>query len=156
MKRSVVQSLGLFIAITLTVGCSKSNPLAPATVSGAIAYKGQPIKAGNLRFHHNGTAYPATISSDGTYVASDLPEGELIVTLETEYLNKTLTNKGTGAETRMKMDSGRKPPPGVAVEPELPSGGYTKIPSKYTNPKTSTFTVTLRQGRQVINIDFTD
>ena len=149
--------LRLLIATSLIValvGCS-TNKSAPAKVSGSIAYKGQPIKAGTMQFHTpDGTAYDAQISPDGTYAATDIPEGEMVVTVETESINpdkKAATGKD--AEKRGKMM--QSPPGGVGGAP-TPTQHYIKIPSKYANSKTSPLTVTLTAGRQVQNFDLTD
>ena len=56
------------------------------------------------------------------------------------------------------MSQARPDQPGGAgaAPPEKPSDHYIKIPAKYSNPKTSTYTVAVKPGRQVINIDLTD
>lgn len=135
------------------VGCSKSSP-APAKVSGSVTYKGQPIKAGTMAFHTSeGVAYPAVISDDGTYSATDLPEGELVVTVDTAHLDpskKSAAGTGKDADRRNKMMQGRMqdgPPDAAKAQP------YTKLPEKYSNPKTSPLTVTLKSGRQVKDIE---
>jgi len=146
-------SLAILILAIVLLGCSK-NPQAPAKISGSLAYKGQPIKAGTMQFHTpQGVAYSAQISTDGTYSATDLPEGELIITVETEHLNpakKPPVATSKDAEKRKKMMQSREQPQGSAVVPEEP---YIKIPEKYSNPKTSPLTVTLKSGRQVHNVD---
>ena len=48
------------------------------------------------------------------------------------------------------MQGRQQPPSEAAVVHEQP---YLKIPEKYSNPKTSPLTVTLKSGRQVHNID---
>jgi hypothetical protein len=143
------------LAAFCLIGCSKPSP-APAKISGSLTYKGQPIKAGAMSFHTpDGVAYPAQISEDGTYSATDLPEGELVVTVSTEHLNPARKAGGTASkdtDRRMKMMQSRTqegPPAENKVEP------YVKLPEKYSNPKTSPLTVTLKSGRQVqdINLD---
>ncbi|MBP3954823.1 hypothetical protein J8F10_05945 [Gemmata sp. G18] len=123
-------------------------------MSGSLTYKGQPIKAGTMAFHTpEGTTYAAQISTDGTYSAADLPEGELVVTVNTEHLNparKPPAATGRDTEKRMKMMQSRQQPQGSAVVPDEP---YIKIPEKYSNPKTSPLTITLQSGRQVHNFD---
>ncbi len=137
------------------LGCSKANPNAPAKVSGTLTYKGQPIKAGTLAFHTpEGVSYSGQISPDGTYSGTDLPTGELIVTVETEHLNPSKKAGGAEMERRMKMMGQQKPPAGMPTS--TPEEYYIKIPSKYANPKTSPLTVTLSPGRQVKNLELTD
>lgn len=149
----LVLSLGL-------LGCSAGgNPNANARVSGGLSYKGQPIKGGAIRFHTpEGVAYDGLISSDGTYSATDVPAGELVVTVETESISpERKAPKGAEAERRMRMmKSSMQPPPGRGGPVADPSVNYIKIPKKYSNPKTSPLTVTLTPGRQVHNFDLSD
>jgi len=137
-----------------------------ARVSGSLTYNGQPIKGGVMCFHDaSGVVYPAQLSPDGTYSANDIGTGEMVVTVDTESLNPARTGadapKGRDAEARMAMDrktSQRSDGPAGGNGPaaSAPPVSYTKIPAKYHNAKTSTYTVTLKSGRQVVNIDLTD
>lgn len=156
----------LFVAISPMVfsGCSTSNTLAPARVSGKISYNGKPLKAGSLKFHTaQGTAYDGQISPDGTYTAQDLPIGETIITVETESINPDRSVLGTGkksadADRRMKsMGSMTQTAPGGggASGPKA-SDNYLKIPEKYNNPKTSPLSIVLEKGRQVHNFELVD
>ena len=84
MTRTRLLPLALLLLAAAFLGCS-GNKLAPAKVSGNITYDGKPLKAGTLQFHtKEGVAYDGRISPDGTYSASDLPEGEMVVTVITE------------------------------------------------------------------------
>ena len=144
------------------LGCSKKNSSSAARVSGSLTYNGQPIKGGVMYFHDSeGKAYAAKISPDGTYSASDIPVGELIVTVDTDPLNPGRANapKGPTAEARMKMDqsmSRRPDAPSGGTPPPSPADLYIKIPAKYANAKTSPLTVTLDSGRNVKDINLTD
>lgn len=154
--KSRLLCLGLLVLGVSVVGCSK-NPSAPAKISGAITYKGQPIKAGSMKFHTpEGTSYPATISPDGTYSATDIPTGEMVVTIETEAFNpdKKMA-QNPEAQRRAKMASRTMQQPAGGGEPP-PTVHYVKIPSKYANAKTSPVTITITSGRNVKDIDLTD
>ena len=48
------------------------------------------------------------------------------------------------------------PAGGNSAPVQNPSDFYIKIPAKYSNSKTSPMTVTIKDGRQVLNIDLTD
>lgn len=155
--RTTILPLAFLGALIVLIGCAK-NPGAPARVSGTISYKGTPIKGGTMKFYtQEGVGYDAQITNDGTYTATDLPEGEMIVTVETESINpaaKGSTDKN--AEKRMAaMTGGREPPAGMGGSPKA-MNVYIKVPEKFGNPKTSPVTVTLSAGRQVKNIDLTD
>jgi hypothetical protein len=154
MSRTRVLPLLFVLAASGLLGCSQNSSLVPAHVSGSLAYKGQPIKAGTMAFHApNGVTYAALINPDGSYSAADLPEGDLVITVSTEHLNpakKSAAGTGKDAGRRNKMMQGREQPQGEAVVPKEP---YLKIPETYADPKTSTLKVTLKSGRQVHNID---
>jgi len=154
--------------VLVGLGCGPSvNPGVSGRVSGALTYKGQPIKAAVMNFHSpQGIAYAALVASDGTYAAEDIGIGEMIVTVETESLKKnqaavSSTSKDFAARMAMNQSSMRRNEGGggganSAAPPPPPVDLYIKIPAKYSNPKTSPLTVTLKAGRQVQNIDLTD
>jgi hypothetical protein len=133
-------------------GCAK-NPHAPGSISGSISYNGQPIKAGSMRFHTaQGVAYDAQLTGDGTYSATDIPEGDLVITVETESISPHKSApKGAEAGMRAKAGITQPPPPGMAPPPD-PSALYIKIPEKYSNPRTSPLTVTVKRGRQIHDV----
>jgi hypothetical protein len=130
-------------------------------VSGSITYKGSPLKAANMAFHTNdGTAYPGLVSSDGTYIANDLPAGDFVITVETESFKSAASTTGSGrfdAKYRKQQDSRQAPSdmPAATTVTEMVAQ-YTKIPSKYANPKTSPLSITLKPGRQVHAVEITD
>lgn len=158
----IVTAAMLVSSLTL-VGCGGGGGGGnSARVSGALTYKGQPIKAAVMYFHDSqGVAYEAKVGTDGTYSAADIPVGELVATVNTEALNpgKTGAPSGPQADARMKQAQAvsRRPdaPSGGAAAPP-PSSYYVKIPAKYAKPNTSTASITTKPGRQVINIDLTD
>src|SRR5262249_49163181 len=72
---------------TLMTGCAKKAP-APARISGLVTYNNRPIPGGTIIFHSTDLgSYPSTLGTDGTYQVTDLPAGELVVTVETESVN---------------------------------------------------------------------
>lgn len=115
-----------------------------------------------MAFHTaDGAAYSATINDDGTYTATDIPQGELVVTVDTESLNPARKPAGSAGGDAPKYQKNQS----VTVQ-QRPGGGgapqeeaqrqYIKIPSKYNNPKTSPLTVNAKGGRQVENIELKD
>ncbi len=170
MDIRVLASVILGIVLTtLGFGCGGANPNAPASVSGSIKYKGKPVTGGTVQYvTKEGTAYSAPIDGDGTYSISDIPVGELVVTVETESVNpdkKLAGGSGKDAAKYKNMAAGQesqKPPSdrgggnaGPAVEGTA-SGDktkYVKIPESYSKAKTSPLTKTVKQGRQVIDVE---
>lgn len=143
----------LALAATLT-GCSNKSSVAPCKVEGIVTYKGKPLPAGTIAFYtEDGTAYGGLLSSDGTYTATDLPEGEYVITVETESVNPGAEEPtGKNAARYMKAQSGREPPSDMGAAP-VKKEVYVKIPAKYANAKTSPLTVKLKGGRQVHQIE---
>jgi hypothetical protein len=139
------------------IGCGSKNPLAPASVSGAVTYKGKDVQGGTVQFvTPTGTAYSSPIAVDGTYAVSDLPTGEMAVVVETESVNPELkAASGKDADRRNAMMGQRKGPNGQggAGDSSALAPKYTKIPEKYSKSKTSPITYTVKSGRQVYNIE---
>jgi len=166
MTRNRFISAVLLVSCVTLLGCGGGTGSGNAArVSGTLSYNGQPIKGGVMAFHSSdGVVYPAMLSPDGTYSANDIGTGEMVVTVDTESLNPTRNAanapKGQIAEARMAASvayNKRGDGPAGGNQPTAQSAGsYTKIPAKYANAKTSTYTVTLKPGRQVVNIDLTD
>jgi hypothetical protein len=156
MTRVRIIHLAFSFFLLAGLGCGGGNSLAPARVSGSITYKGQPLKSAAVALHTpQGNAYPASVSPDGTYSATDLPTGELVITVDTEGFNPSKKGaKGAGADRRLKM--AQQPAPEGRGSSAPPEEFYVKIPAKYSNPKTSPLTVTLAAGRKVYNIELTD
>jgi hypothetical protein len=135
-----------------------------ARVSGALTYNGKPIKGGVMMFHGpGGVAYQAQISPDGTYSATDIGAGEMVVTVDTESVNPEKMGgnvpKTAEASARMAASQMRAKAEGggnASAPAPSPADLYVKIPAKYAKANTSTCTVTLKPGRQVLNIDLTD
>ena len=150
MTRTGLLPLAFLLPAAAFLGCS-GDKLAPAKISGNITYNGQPIKAGNLQFHtKDGVAYDGKISADGTYSASDLPEGEFVVTVVTEHLNPARKGPPPSKDMERRMKAQQQPEGPAAAPPEEP---YTKIPDKYSKPNTSPLSVKLKGGRQVHDLE---
>jgi hypothetical protein len=151
MKSSRLLPIILILFGACVLGCTK-NAAAPCRVSGSLSYKGTPIKAGSMSFvTPDGTSYSAQISTDGTYTATDLPAGEMVVIVNTEGVNPANTAP-KGKDAQRRMNAQQQP----AANVEKPQVHYVKVPEKYRNAKTSPLTVTLKPGRQVHNIDLED
>jgi hypothetical protein len=149
------------LCLGLALGCTKKTN-APAKVSGKVTYKGQALPAGSISFNLSeaGTAaYGSPIAQDGTYQVTDLPTGEMVVTVETESANpKAADTPAYGGGKGDKMYAER-----LAAEKATSMAAkkgarreYLKIPDKYNSAKTSPLKVTLKAGRQVENFDLQD
>jgi hypothetical protein len=157
--------LGLCVALSLGLltGCSSSkNTSAPASVSGKVLYNNQPLKGGTVVFHakEGKGSYRSALDDNGTYAITDLPVGEMVVTVETESVNPKKKTQGYGGGKGAKVDSeyaaAMAKMGGPAKGAAAPTGEYRRIPDKYNNPKTSPLSMTLESGRNVKEWTLTD
>jgi hypothetical protein len=120
-----------------------------------VTYNGTSLTGGKIILHpvKGGPDFPITITNEGTFSSSGVPEGEMQVSIETEFL------KGKRGPV-YDMSKGPKPPPGVEVN--VPEGDqskqptYMKIPSKYADAKKSGLTWTITKGNNDKNFELTD
>lgn len=136
------------------LGCGKKNPDRAAQVSGSVTYKGNPVTAGTVNFHTSeGVAISCNITPDGTYLGTQLPIGELTVTIETESANK---NRKVPAYGAGRAGGGPATSPRPDSAPPVQEGAYVKIPDKYGKKASSGLKVTLEPGKQTHNFELTD
>src|SRR5262249_49180718 len=140
------------LCLGLALGCNK-NTQAPAKVSGRVTYKGKALPSGSIAFNSTDKdkpAYASPIGKDGTYQITDLPTGEMVVTVETESANpkKDVPSYGGGKGDKMYAEriAAEQKTGGAMMAKGVPPE-YMKIPPKYNNPKTSPLTVTIKAGR---------
>jgi len=138
--------------VVLALGCGGGNPNAPSKVSGKVTYNSQPVTGGKIEFYPKagGPSYPGGISPDGAYTVTDVPSGEVKVTVSTEELNPA---KKKGGALAAKMTKMMGPIPEGA---QVVKGAYVKIPDKYTKPDTTPLTTTLNKGSNTFDANLTD
>lgn len=153
-----LRSLAVLATLAALVGCSGKSSVSPCMVEGTITYKGKPIPAGNLNFFTtDGTAYPALLSSDGTYTATNLPEGEYVITMETDSLKpEQAAPTGKDAARYMKQGYGGRQAPGEMGPTVKKSEVYVPIPAKYGKKASSPLTAKIHSGRNVVPVELTD
>jgi hypothetical protein len=153
----------------LILGCG-AGAAPRAKVRGTVKYNGKPLMGGNIIFHAEGGSRSTSIAQDGTghYEATDVPTGQVDVTVDTEFLKPpaqvTAAQKERAAASA-KIDA--KYAAGMAAVKGASGGGapvsaeelakrYTKIPAKYGKPGTSGLGVTLTSGWNDKDFDLTD
>jgi hypothetical protein len=142
--------LVLPLFLVLASGCTR-NPGAPASLSGKVTYKGTAVTGGTVTVHtKDGAGYSIPIKPDGTYSGTDLPAGDMVLTVETESVNKDKKTPVYGG--RAGGQSMSPVPEGVKAG----GGGYVKIPAKYADKAKSGLTVTLSKGKQTKDLELTD
>ena len=158
------------IVLGAVPACSKKPN--QARVHGKITYKGQDVTGGSIYFHEImedgkfSANYRYIIKPDATYEATDLPEKEMGVSIETESINpkaaeaadaamkKSDIGKGAIADPKMMMDMMKK---GTQI-PEAGQvyGTYVQIPKKYADPATSKLKTKLKSGNNSVDFNLTD
>jgi hypothetical protein len=125
-------------------GCSsKAGP--SGTVTGKVTYKGEPVPAGEVVFNLIGNDVGgaiAQINSDGTYKATGVPIGSVVVTVSTPSAPPTQEQ----AAKNPLMQKKRFVPKGENKK-------TVSIPPKYSRPTSSGLSLTVREGTQPYDID---
>src|SRR5262249_34996800 len=122
--------------------------------SGEVTFNKKVVPGGTVTlWPQKGSPYTLHIQSDGTYSGTDLPVGEMLVTIETESASTEGKKQeyGEGGH-RMRMS----PPPGGGTGDKRKSGGYVKIRDKYSNKNRPGLKVSLEPGAQTKNFDLTN
>ena len=170
-----VFQIGLALCLAAAaVGCTRSDR---ASLTGAISFKGQPVKAGTVYFmYEKGGQYQSDLKPDGSYQFMDVPPGNVKVLVETETFNpeqkpqsykaKQMSrayDKGLNEYDAMMAKNRAAKKDAAAEGPPLPQDKkaalakvYVKIPRKYASEKTTPLTYTVEPGRTVKNFDLTD
>jgi hypothetical protein len=128
--------LTLPLVVVVVAGCSTSKT--PASVSGKVTLKGEPVPAGTITFHtEEGGIYTYTIATDGGYSGAQLPTGEMKVTIDTEALNpnrKKMDYGGPGGKDKKGATPGgyeeMMKKRGAVPETTTPTGKYVEIPKQ--------------------------
>lgn len=136
-------------------GCTKGNKNANAHVVGKVTYKGAPVTGGNMLFHAEGAGNtPVLLKPDGTFEGTDLPVGDVTVTIETDIMKTA----GGGAKQPTygggAHQGGGSPMPQGATQGQ--GGTYVEIPKKYNRKDTSPLKRNLKSGKQTWDMDLTD
>ena len=159
MRRTVLWSRGLALAVGLALvaatGCGPST----ATLSGKVSYKGAALKGGNVTLipsDGSGETFSAAIQEDGSYKFEQLKTGKYKVVVETDSLKPQPKFGGPKISKNLKNE----PPPGANIPPEAnykmapPANQvaaenakrYVKIPANYADPDQSGLSVEVKGG----------
>jgi hypothetical protein len=123
-------ALGVFVlAAALAAGCSGNRRV---TVEGTVTYKGTPVPAGYLvKFHGPGDHLEVGIIDEGgAYAVTDIPPGEVKVTVEDDPGMPATGTKSAGKA----------------------AGGKVAVPRKYMDADTSGLTFTITPGTRRLDL----
>ncbi len=168
----------LLPAVLVLSGCG-AKKTAAAKVSGKVTLNGQPVTGGSMYFHSESGMYPATIDSQGNYELHDMAPGEVVVTIDNEFLDpskKTPIYTGGSGSGQTKGPGGAGGRPGMPMSgpPVVPykgkgmenspapegmqtikDGTYMKLPDLYKNRETTTIKFKIEPGSTTQNIEMT-
>lgn len=138
MQKQLFQCLLALPLLALATGCEAE--LGKVSVNGTVSYQNELLKGGRLKLFNskNELVGAASVSPDGTFVATDLPKEELKVTVET-----------AGANAMAHMQS--IAPPGTPVIAPQGNAGIA-VPEKYQKPETTDLIVNAAAGSQKIEL----
>jgi hypothetical protein len=140
---------GLLLSF-LALGCGGSNATVN-TLEGKITYKGADVTGGSIIFYPaGGGPVPGFIKADGTYIASDVPPGEVTVTIDTASVQNTgkviVSGKAPSGSDASKYPGG-----------DIQGGAKAvKIPAKYADRNKSGLKFTVGNGKNEKNFELTD
>jgi hypothetical protein len=154
------------LSLVLACGCSRGNPNAPAaSVHGKVTYNDKPVTGGSLTLHPKDAGkYSVRIDKDGSYAGTDVPIGQMVVTVETASVKKS------DAKAKRYVQPGGKTDPQQEymqkmkdmgkisdAGPDPKSAGvYMQIPDSYADPEKSPLRITLSKGDQKHDLKLTD
>jgi hypothetical protein len=163
--------LALLIAVC-AAGCKSSST--PTVVSGKVTYNGGPVTGGIIRFgaasgENANAIYQGTINEDGSYSVSEVPQGDMIVWIDTEAINPEPLGRPKGisygqpgqkdqaqANDQDAMLKKMKEMGMAPADAGTKTGKYMKIPEKYWDKKKSELRVTTKGGKQTYNPELKD
>jgi hypothetical protein len=129
----------LAITACLLSGCGGSAD-SRVIVTGTVTYKNQPLTFGRLKlFNTKGEQVSGcSLKSDGTFAATDIPLGDIKVTVDTT--------------DSIGIAAGKAPPGTPPMPGESPGGKSIAIPAKYKDVATSGLNYTINAANQKIEI----
>jgi hypothetical protein len=132
----------LFLATLLASGCGPRF----GRIVGVVTYQGKPIKWGNVKVVWEGppglmNAASAVLNQDGSYDIGRIPAGDSVQIC----LHVPMIPIGGAL-------GGGRPDPEV-MRKLREKVGYVELPAKYTRPDTSGWSLEVKQGVNVFNID---
>jgi len=143
------------IILCLTFFCLSGCGKKTATVKGKVTFKGQPLTAGNIAFVGKDRIGQGTIKTDGSYIVSDAPLGEVTITVTTPPPPRPTM----GPMNTPKRPPGLTPMPKEMVPPDYEESmrpvQIVPAPEQYSKAESSPLKYTVKPGVHEHNIDLT-
>jgi hypothetical protein len=162
--RALHPGWSLIVCLLLgTAGCASRGD-----ISGKVLYRGKPVPGGNVTFFPAGGkgAFNSPIQQDGSYSLTQVPAGEVTITVETESKKPAETDlkkpgpqgtsgqKSKASKYREEMEKFRQEKKPGRTPRQFPSKEqYVPIPASYQDPEKSGLTYTVTGGEQTHDIE---
>ncbi|MEY4393523.1 MAG: hypothetical protein RL595_772 [Planctomycetota bacterium] len=141
----------LLLSILFLMGCAGDDFNRGGALSGKVFLEETPLEGGTITLETTNGKHNASceITPEGTYVISEPPLGECVLSVKTSHLKGAVSNPTI---TKTKQN-----PSGIIGSPGMmmPKGVglvYKPIPEKYENIKTSGITISISRGKQDFDI----
>ncbi len=124
--RNLAALSALSLALLLVAGCGGNPADARVIVTGTVMYKNQALTSGTVKFYNAKSEQisSANLQADGVFNATDIPMGDIKVTVET-------------AGNSIGISGGKAPLSTPPMPGETPAGKSIAIPAKYKAVETS-------------------
>jgi hypothetical protein len=143
-----------FLMLVLASGCGEDRT-APASLRGTVKYKGELVTAGTVTLYsENNGVYNLFIQPDGTYSGTDLPVGEMVVTISSPppaHSPEEYAQRFPMAEGAKQARSPKGGPEGDVSSASAPQGA--RVPPRYGRKEKPELTVTLTKGKNTHDFD---
>lgn len=148
------------LLVLLGCGGNKSG----GEISGTVTYQGKPLAEGTVAFHpvSGKETFGTQIEEDGSYRISNVPPGDMKVTVETGPLGK-IPDVAVKRAQKMLKSGGKQytkeeiknldPRMRRAALENITPGRYLSLPPQYANPDQSGLTYTVTEGKQQHDIE---
>ncbi len=152
--------LFLTMALLLPLGCSGGTDPTKgrSTIKGKVTYKNKPVTGGKITLFlgEKETPIPGTLSPEGDYKFSNIPEGKYKVCISTADVPDESKMKAIMARMNQGNKSADTQGDMNKVYGAKGSGVRVIIPEKYQNLKATTIEVVVGKGETEKNIDLPD
>lgn len=141
--RRYVVGMGIVCLLAGVAGCGKGK----GTVSGRVTYGGKPVVSGTVSMiASDDIQYSGSISPDGTYSISGVPNGPVRILVSSP--NSNAVKPGGPPPTSGTQGDIE----GAPAQPAAKPGEWTELPGKYADPAQSGLTGTVKSNT-IINLD---
>ena len=134
---SIRRAMSLLLALACLHALGCGNQRKTITLTGIVTYQGNPVTVGMIYFHApDNQMAGGVILEDGHYTATDVPVGEVRVSLQVKDPGLYALPKGSPAAAPKKSES----------------KGVTSLPPKFADPSQSGLSYTITAATSTLDV----